>query len=122
MAAKVPAVIGLILFSLLFCYLAHEEIRFLPRASATRSVKTLEYVHERYQRSYFSTTDAHLLRRLHREEATVLLGIAACWAAVAYSKRKIGRSVMGANCDPSAIFGPNAGARCQAAHVRIDME
>ena len=88
MAVKVPALIGLILFSLLFCYLAHEEIRFLPRASATRSVKTLEYVHERYQRSYFSTTDAHLLRRLHREEAIVFVALIACCAAVVYSKHK----------------------------------
>jgi hypothetical protein len=87
---KTLGVIGLILFSLLFCYLAHQETKFWSRAAATRSVRTPEYVHERYQRSYFSTTDAHPLRHLHREEAIVLLGIAACWAAVAYSKRKSG--------------------------------
>jgi len=85
---KALGVIGLILFSLLFCYPADQETRFWPRAAATRSVRTPKYVHERYQPSYFSVQDAQLLRRLHKEEAVVLLGIAACWAAVAYSKRK----------------------------------
>ena len=81
-------VVGLILFSSLFCYLVHQETRFWLRAAATRGIRTPEYVHERYQPGYFSVQDAQLLRRLHKEEAVVLLGIAACWAAVAYSKRK----------------------------------
>jgi hypothetical protein len=85
---KTLGVIGLILFSLLFCYLAHQETRFWPRAATTRSVQTPEYVHERYQPSYFSPQGAQLVRRLHKEEAVVLLGIAARCAAVAYSKHK----------------------------------
>jgi hypothetical protein len=85
---KTVGVIGLILFCLLFCYLAEQETRFRPRAAATRSIRTPEYVHERYQPSYFSPQDAQLLRRLHKEDVVVLLGIAACCAAVAYSKRK----------------------------------
>jgi hypothetical protein len=55
---KTLGVIGLILFSLLFCYLAYQETRFWPRAAATRNVRTPEYVHERFQPSYFSAQDA----------------------------------------------------------------
>ena len=87
MVVKTLGVIGLILFCLLFCYLADQETRFWPRAAATRSIRAPEYVHERYQPSYFSPQDAQLLRRLHMEEAVVLLGIAACRTAVTYSKR-----------------------------------
>jgi hypothetical protein len=87
-AVKALAVSGLILSSLLFCYLAYQETRFGPRASAMPSVKTPEYVHERYQRSYFSAQDAHLLRRLHHEEAIVFIAMIACWAAVLYPKSK----------------------------------
>jgi hypothetical protein len=87
-AVKALAMSGLILFSLLFCYLAYQETRFWPQASATRSVKTLEYVHERYQRSYFSAQGAHLLRRLHHEEAIVFIAMIACCAAVVYPKSK----------------------------------
>jgi hypothetical protein len=89
LAVKALAVSGLVLFSLLFCYLAYQETGFWPRASGTRSVKTPEYVHERYQRSYFSAQDAHLLRRLHHEEAIVFIAMIACGAAVVYAKSKI---------------------------------
>jgi len=87
-AVKALALSGLILSSLVFCYLAYQETRFWPRASATRTVETPEYVHERYQRSYFSAQDAHLLRRLHHEEAIVFIAMIACWATVVYPKSK----------------------------------
>jgi hypothetical protein len=87
---KTLGVIGLILFCLLFRYLVDQETRFRPRGSGDAQHQDTRIVHERYQPSYFSPQDAQLLRRLHREEAVVLLGIAACCAAVAYSKRKSG--------------------------------
>jgi len=83
---KALFIIGLVLFSLLFCYLAYQETSFWPRASATRTADMPEYVHERYQRSYFSIADAQKLRRLHNEEAIVLVAMVSCCVALAYSR------------------------------------
>jgi hypothetical protein len=85
---KALCVTGLAVFSLLFCYLGYEESTVWPRASWTRSADTPEYVHERYQRSYFSLENAERMRRLHNEEAVVLLAFIACWVALARSRSK----------------------------------
>ena len=82
------SIIGLIFFALLFCYLAYQETNFWPRASASRTADTPEYVHERYQRSYFSVGDAQKLRRLHNEQALVLLAIVAGCVGLAYPRSK----------------------------------
>jgi uncharacterized membrane protein len=91
---KTLSIIGFVLFALLFCYLAYRESTVWPRGSWTRTTGAPEYVHERYQRSYFSVRDAQTLRRLHTEEAIALFGIVAGVVAAAYSSRKsqVGRA------------------------------
>ena len=82
---KLLAVAALLVSSLLFGRLAYEERMFWPRASWTRTIAQPEYVHERYQRSYFSGADARALRRLHAEQAFALVGIVASVVALAYT-------------------------------------
>ena len=84
---KWVSVCGLALFALLLAYLAHEESTFWPRASWTRTSATPEYVHERYQRSYFAISDAQALRRLHNKEAIALIGIVTFAVAFAALRR-----------------------------------
>jgi hypothetical protein len=81
------SIAGLVLFSLLFCYLAYEESTIWPRASGIRTDDKPEYVHERYQRSYFSARDAEQLRQIHFAEAFALLAIASCYVPFRFSRR-----------------------------------
>ena len=81
------SIAGLVLFSLLFCYLAYEESTVCPRASGIRTDDKPEYVHERYQRSYFSARDAKQLREIHFEEAFTLLAVVSCYVAFRFSRR-----------------------------------
>lgn len=80
---------GLISFALLFCYLAYQEGTICARASPARTVNTPEYVHERYQRSYFNAQDAQKLRRLHGEQVIALFGIIGCAFGGAVHKRQV---------------------------------
>lgn len=85
---KALLVTGLAVSSLLFCYLGYEESTVWPRASSIRSMDRPEYVHERYQRSYFTLEDAKRMRRLHNEQAVVFLAFVLCWVAFARSRKK----------------------------------
>jgi hypothetical protein len=81
------SIAALVSFSVLFCYLAYEESTIWPRASGVRTDDKPEYVHERYQRSYFSARDAKQLRQIHFAEAFALLAIASGYVAFRFSRR-----------------------------------
>jgi hypothetical protein len=81
------SLLGIVAAGLAFCYLAFDESTVWPRASAGPSAQTPEFVHERFQRSYFSLEDAAHLRLLHYEQGAALLVFAFSWATFAYSRR-----------------------------------
>ncbi|HME88127.1 MAG TPA: hypothetical protein VKE30_02825 [Chthoniobacterales bacterium] len=77
---------GLIFFCALLAYLFYHESSFWPRGSWAQTSETPEYVHERFQRSYFSGSDAKKLRRLHYQQAIVFLAVVTCAMAMQDSK------------------------------------
>jgi len=90
---KTLSITGLVLSSLLFCYLGYEESTVWPRGSFVRRIDKPEYVHERYQRSYFSVQDAHRLRHVHNQQAVVLVVIVLCCVALARPRGKSRKQV-----------------------------
>jgi hypothetical protein len=85
---RVIAFAGIVLFSVLLVFLISREAPLLARSSAVRTETTSEYVHERYQRSYFSASDAGELRRLHNEQAAIFIALVISVVAFAASRQR----------------------------------
>jgi len=85
---KLASLFGTIFFAALLGCFFYQEGPFSARGSRIRTTATPVYVHERYQRSYFSISDAQKLRQLHYEQAIALLGTVGCAITLHYSKTK----------------------------------
>jgi hypothetical protein len=85
---KMVSLVGIIVAVAAFCYFAVQETSIGRRASSIRTAETPAYVHERFQRSYFSSADAEHLRRLHHREAAAVVVLAVSWTIFAHSKRR----------------------------------
>jgi hypothetical protein len=79
---------GALIFAALLVYFIYGETAFTSRGSWTRTTQTPEYIHERYQRSYFSASDAAALRKLHNQEGLALAGLVSCSVVTAVLLKK----------------------------------
>ena len=73
---------------LAFGYLCYEETTIWPRGSPGRTAERPEYVHERFQRTYYSAQDAERLRRIHDEQALTFLAVIGCYVATMRARRR----------------------------------
>lgn len=78
----------LMLSSLAFCYFEYEETDITPRASAVRTAQQPEYVHERFQKRYFSAADAQRLRQIHLSETSAFLAIVFSSVLYRYARQR----------------------------------
>lgn len=85
---RLVATVGFAASIITFGYLCYQETAIWPRGSPVRTAQTPEYVHERFQRSYFSTQDAQALRTIHDEQAVALLAVIGCYIATLRARRK----------------------------------
>jgi hypothetical protein len=85
---RLASIVGLVASVLAFVYLCYRETAIWPRASPVRTAQNPEYVHERFQRSYYSARDAQALRTIHDEQAAALLAVIGCYIAVLRARRR----------------------------------